>query len=277
MKTKIIIIATVLSLKLTDASAQGLYAGLNGGYGFNLASQNLAVNNANGNGTSNSYELVKGSFGKGVNFGANVGYMFNKNIGAELGISYLLGSKFESTFSKGVNYYTRNQFLSGKMLRLMPSIRITSGEGKLKPYLRLGIVIGLGGKITSTETEVFTGASPTSETTWEYKGGVSFGFAGAVGLNYQISNKIAVFGECGFISQSWAPTKGVLTKDNQNGVDVLPTLTTSQKQTDFVSKYSESFVTPANTSEPSKQLKAYSPFSSLGFNIGIQFNFGKKE
>ena len=90
--------------------AQGLYINAGAGYGFPAAPYQMAENyssNSNTTGNTSDYEIVKGSgsFGKGLQAGAIIGYMFNPNVGAELGISYLFGGKIESKDDPIVNIF----------------------------------------------------------------------------------------------------------------------------------------------------------------------------
>src|SRR5687768_14590391 len=88
------------------ASAQGPYAKIGVGYQFGTG----AVTQTQISG--NQIERVKLHYGKGVVGNAALGYMFNPNIGAELGFGYLAGGKNEikSVYSNRVEndtYYSR--------------------------------------------------------------------------------------------------------------------------------------------------------------------------
>ena len=80
------------------------YFGIVGGYGFS------AVKNTYYNYTETSVQsggpyqwTVKPfSFGKGINTGLYLGYMFGKHLGAEVESDYLIGNKFKSTSTETV-------------------------------------------------------------------------------------------------------------------------------------------------------------------------------
>lgn len=105
MKKKIMTLSMLFAscLFANNLLAQGIYVTINTGYGFGAAAANVpgftnytettAPNSKGESITTTTNEQIKVSLGKGVNFGGAVGYMFNKNIGAELGISYLIGGK----------------------------------------------------------------------------------------------------------------------------------------------------------------------------------------
>lgn len=188
-------IAACVALFTTSISsqAQGVYFGIGGGYGFPAAKLSLMNDSKSTyNGSNTTYESTARpmSLGKGINTGLYAGYMFNKNIGAELGASYLIGSKHvttdESTNTAASYNYKSEMTWKGRMIRLVPTIRMTVGEKKLHPYMKAGFIIGLGSKvfteIHSEDVDLFS--TTITDENWEYSGGMSFGFHGGMGLNY---------------------------------------------------------------------------------------------
>ena len=150
-------VAIMSTLFATQSYSQGLYISAGGGYGFSAAGNSSFASTENTSNTATlnntyTYKISNGtgSFGRGAQFGATVGYMFSENIGAELNIGYLLGSKNTNTNyeTKFNGTYSSTDTYSGKMLRLTPALRFSVGKDKLKPYMRVGLVIGVGGKIS---------------------------------------------------------------------------------------------------------------------------------
>jgi len=273
--------------------------------GTNYEANNTTTTIDHWNGTHN-YEYIyessiknsrikgAGSFGKGFRFGATVGYMFTENIGAELGFDYLMGNKFTTGTSKYSNTSIYN-FIdsimndvntthtsgslkskgSGNMLRFIPALRITAGKGAIKPYLRLGLVVSVANKLKITSEDSETDNSNVTTVSiheFKYSGGISLGFAGALGANYKISDHMGVFAEFGIITQSWAPKKGLLTKYTIDGVDKLPGMSDENKETEFVNSYSYTSTNDVS-SESRKSIKTHYPFSSIGLNVGVSFSF----
>lgn len=281
MKTKINLQLAMLFIAVfigANTFAQGLYVNAGAGYGFPAACYLMEEDytfNSTGADATWDYEIVKGSgsFGKGIQPGIIIGYMFNKNIGAELGVSYLLGGKIESKdeYHDFIGTEIRETMLKGTMLRFTPALKMTVGDGNVKPYMRAGLVIGALGKIKVTETETETGeyASGNEEREYEYKGGISLGFSGALGADFMLSDNIGLFAELGVITQSWAPKKGELTKYEVDGVDKLGEMDTYDKEIEFVDSYSESSGS-VDENSPMKRLKMYFPFSSFSINVGIR-------
>jgi opacity protein-like surface antigen len=185
---------TFCSLQTNAQIKKGAYLGINVGYTAAAGAANVDVLNvANFSYTStiNEVERIKFSFGKGINTGLSFGYMFNQNIGAELGVQYLVGSKTKYTqvspgFGIGgpAGVIKLNGDISAKMLQIKPTVVLATTIKKTSPYAKLGMVIG-SGKITSNETTVFNPSFTTSETK-ELKGGISLGFTAAMGLNFSV-------------------------------------------------------------------------------------------
>jgi hypothetical protein len=250
--------------------AQGAYVNINAGYGLSMSSQNLYFfdfyNSTSG---SNSYteEQVNVSLGKGLNVGGAFGYMFNKNIGAELGISYLLGgkSKAKDTYIGGTTDYT----LSSKMLRINPTLVIASGFEKINPYAKFGLVLG-SGSIMYEYNDNEDGDIYVMK--MKLNGGIAFGLSSGIGATFDLNDKMSFFGELNMVNLSYAPTKGKVTEATYNGVDGLPDMTTSDKEIEFVDSYTHNDDNPPADSQPRKALKQKLPFGSFGVNIGLRIN-----
>jgi hypothetical protein len=261
----------VISLFANNLFAQGAYVNINAGYGLNMSSQNLYYfdfyNTTSGSNSSTS-EQVNVSLGKGLNLGGAFGYMFNKNIGAELGISYLLGgkSKAKDTYTGGTTDYT----LSSKMFRIIPSLVIASGFEKINPYAKFGLVIGSGSIMyeykDNDDGDIFV-------MKMKLNGGMALGLSSGVGAMFNLSDKMSFYGELNMVNLSYAPTKGEVTEATYNGADELPDMTTSEKEIEFVDSYTYSSSNPPADSQPSKELKQKLPFGSFGVNIGLRINF----
>src|SRR3954466_9889999 len=94
MKTKIILLFSIVIGYSASTFAQYGYAGINIGYGMGIPTNYMGTSTES-NIAGTTYTLEKGTYGQGLNFGISGGFMFNENIGAELGVSYLMGSKKE--------------------------------------------------------------------------------------------------------------------------------------------------------------------------------------
>jgi hypothetical protein len=254
--------------------AQGAYLNINSGYATSMSSQNLSgFENYTFDSYSMKSEQINFSFGKGLNFGADFGYMFNKNLGAEIGVSYLIGGNTISTRTQP--NYTSEMTISSKMLRINPSLVITSGFEKINPYAKFGLILGSGYVISSSnqEASLFSGQQSNYQS-FKLSGGIAIGLTSGIGALYKINDKLSFFGELNMINLSYAPTKGIKTDFRIDGVDKLPSLPTRQKETEYLDSFT---VTSSNSnpqdSEPSKELKQKLPFGSFGLNLGLRVNF----
>ncbi len=204
----------------------GFFVRVNGGYGFEgidaVQGQDL---------TATSATNIYGSSAPGLNLGIGVGYMFNKFVGIDLGVYYTFGKeKFTevvqedlplglvggsteftvleaSIFQKYTNRTTQ--------LRITPALIVRGGDGKIAPYARVGLVIPVAGKtsttvdgtLTTSEIPTNIGGIPipgfdsgvslvgTVDAEAETSGSFSVGFDASLGLDYRITNTISIFGE----------------------------------------------------------------------------------
>lgn len=264
------------------------YINVGGGYNLgianqtllNIANQTLLINYES---TDNiqKIENVKTSLGKGLNFGLNLGYMFNGNIGIDLQCSYLLGDETSGEYKDNYTYFNTNYYDFGKislksqMFRVNPSIIIASGFDKLDPYAKFGVILGFGSITLNYLYEEYENNQLQDKEVvkWKMDGGMAFGISSALGLMYHISDLISVYGELNLVGMSYAPKKGVMTEYTINGTDQLPGLTTDDKEIDFVDDITYDYDNPPSSAEPMKELKFYFPYSSIGLNIGVRFSF----
>lgn len=215
------------------------------------------------------------SFGKGFQFGGTVGYMSSKNLCFELNINYLKSNEFEDKYTE--RYFSfDNVFIQkyqSQMLRFSPTIRFTLDNRVISPYMKMGLVIGVGTKIHVEENFDFRDQNNTEvvqESEFDMTGGISIGFAAGIGINIKTDKCYGFFSEINIITQSWAPEKLSYTKFYQNSMDVMAYVPGNIKESIFVDSYS-SDVPNSNTDSPSEKLKSYYPFSNIGWNIGIYF------
>nr|NQU93608.1 outer membrane beta-barrel protein [Bacteroidota bacterium] len=259
---------------VSSSKSKGFYVDIKVGYAYKMNSQNLAnsfeMYNVTMNNGNEHFESIFISLGQGFNAEAAFGYMFNKHVGADLGISYLWGSTFEAkrqTEMSNIKYT-----LSSNMLRFSPSIVIRAGFDKFDPYAKFGCVFGLG-KVFYTDDDFNYGQSGESE----YEGGMAFGINAAAGVIFKLNDKLSLFGEINTINMSYSPTKSTLTKATENGADILPNLHVYNKEVEYVDSYDREPYDPNNPepdyTKPRQELKFALPFGSIGLNIGLKINF----
>lgn len=289
---RLALLAGVTMFAASHAEAQKSYVKIGGGYNFGLGSEIMykatETTNYSGNGSpSHSAELerIDVNWGKGAVGGAALGYMFNKNIGLEIGVNYLKGSKTEfedketdinSSFGQSsLSLTTRTHGHSSQMVLIQPSVVIASDLPKFNPYTRFGMILAKGSIIN---TESITTTNPNGNHTLEGEakltGGLGLGLQAALGLNFSLNERIGIYTEATFNNLTYAPEKGEVTKYTDDGVDKLSTMETSQKEITFVDKESFSSGDPQQSpSEPSTGPKERYTLNSVGVNVGLKFNF----
>ncbi len=264
---KVVLVSLLITVGSASVKSQGAYVSANLGFGFPMSSQAVEgyVNETSGS-NSTTQEQIFLSFGKGLNFGGTFGYMFNKNVGAELGISYLMGGKTKATddYSNGKTDYS----FSGKMLRFVPALVVTAGSEGLNPYARFGFVIG---KASLKQVIEDNDDGDIMKGKLKYSGGMSFGVNAAAGVMFALGDKMSFFAELNSMNMSYSPKKAEWTELTYNGKDMLPNLTTSEKEVEFVDEITYSSSGSPN-SEPHKELKRKMPFGSIGINFGVVFH-----
>jgi hypothetical protein len=211
------------------------------------------------------------SLGRGVSVGGSFGYMLNKYMGAELGITCLLGAKTTETshmtYSGSTSVNVSTESLSANMLQLKPAVVLTAGMDKINPYIKFGVIVNSG---TITHSSDYTGTSDYTYQEQKLNGGIGIGFSASLGAMYKLNNQFALFAELQTNNLSYAPTKGEITKDIYNGVDQLPSMSISSIKTDYVDHYTLS--NGYNNSEHGKALKTKYPFGNVALNIGLKIN-----
>lgn len=261
---------TIITLFSGVIKAQNFYVNGGIGYGFALAPMSVSVNYSSAN-----VESVSGSCGKGLIPDLGVGYSFNEHVSAEIDINYLIGHKisFSNVYSLGTP--KDMETLKGEMLRIIPALKLTVGEN-IKPYLRFGFIVGAYNRLYDEST--FYNPTYAGYDTYHslnvYKGGSSFGFSGALGFDFHLTDNFGMYVELNTMSQAWAPKKSITTLYEINGHNKLSTLDQKDIETDFVDSYNPNTTIPQ--SQPNKALKVHLPFSSWGINIGIHITIPRK-
>lgn len=256
----------------------GFYISVQGGYNFALGKQNVGffgldtwesgmVNYVSQSGP-NSAEYIPVSLGKGGNIGVNLGYMMSEHMGMELGLNYLLGSKYQTTQRNDTGTDIVNQTLFGNMFQLSPTAVFRSGSYRnIRHYAKVGLLLGLGTKVTYEEDQLAGGDRYFSQQ--ELTGGVPLGLTGSLGMEYSVNNRVSLFGEVKGNSLTYRPEEGRYVRMEENGADYSQYLSTAQKETVFTDN-----INTANTANsPSQHPKISLPFSSLGLNVGLRFKF----
>jgi hypothetical protein len=136
--------------------------------------------------------------------------------------------------------------------------------------MKAGAVIGFGSKLimeSSGSSSSQFGGNSSNTMKMEFTGRSSLGFSGALGLQFELSEKLHFFTEVHMITHSWAPKRSVITEYTENGADQLPSMDTNDKETEYLDKYTAS----DDPNAPDKELKYFMPLSSIGLQLGLVF------
>jgi len=266
--------------------SQGLYLRAGTGYGLPVATapigqKYMQTYDPNNNISTNTYstKVVLASFGAGFDFNFAVGYKFNENFIFDLNVQYLSGSKFETSntyIDKGSLPGTEETVNSirAKGFLFNPSVIFSAGFGKAAPYGRFGIMVA-SPSITDNESYYYDlDGINTREMIWIYNKGMGIGYQAAVGMNWKLTEKLDIYTEANFVSMTYYPSEGKMTKNLNDGVDVLDQLAVYQKQIKFEKSYDPQAT--INPDQPRVEaLKSY-PFSSVSVQVGIRFTIWNK-
>jgi opacity protein-like surface antigen len=263
------------------AFSQGAYLKMGAGYQISSNPTNAMsmVSNTISGITTTTYTTENIGLGKGINFGGGLGYFFNSNIGAEIGINYLVGGKNEYTEERTnlnmSNFFSKsNSEIYTRMLFVNPSIVLKIPFTQVSPYARLGLVMGFGHLLGETEIKTNSGNTSSIEyTKSKTSGGMAWGANAAFGVDYPLTSQFGLFGEVCINTINYRPKKTETIEARLNGNDVLNTISTRGKIIEYEDKYTEvDSNNPDNPNEPSKFGRINMPLSNLSFQLGIRIS-----
>lgn len=259
-------------------NAQGTYIKVGAGYNLPMAGTSMVVTSEHfdqpGQLATGSTKIKYVTFGKGINFDLVAGYMFTKNIGIDIGASYLEGATFKSSIkNESAEYFHLNETESSiSMLRLIPSFVLASGGERINIYSRVGIAIGTFGRIKESylsENKEKNLPERKIESTWIKTGNTALGLAAATGVSIKMTSKFSFFGEISLVSLSYAPAKGKLTVYKVNNEDKLSETSVSNKEVVYLS---EPIPFVMENDKPNQLWLEAHPMSSIGLNFGLKLN-----
>jgi hypothetical protein len=284
-KVTLIILSFVLLSRLAPAQ---IYFRAGVGYALPAATESIGEmqtrrDDFDGNNYTNTNKTknVSASYGSGINFTAGGGFMFSEFLGVDLNVNYLIGKKFETGDS--YKYYSNGSLqgtdetiitTNSKAIFITPSFVISTG-GTRAPYGRFGIVLGSPSVDQEESSYYDLDGTSTSLRKWEYRGGISTGFQGAVGMNWTLAANLKLYTEVNFTSMTFYPKERNLTKSSDNGVpNDLGQIEAYYKEIEFVKSIDNT--AQSDFTKPRKELRQGIPFSSLSLQVGIVYSIGGK-
>ncbi|MGB1204579.1 MAG: outer membrane beta-barrel protein [Chitinophagales bacterium] len=302
--------AAMLFMGVSSASAQGLYVKPSVGFGMAATSEIVGQEITNfgeeNQVTANNYN----TFGGGLNGRLGIGYMFNKHVGLELGFMYVLGSTVTTdNISVGDSY--DDSEAKAKRYSALPSLVVDAGLEKISPYARFGLTIPLGGgtdglresndpALVSSVIPLLYPEAASFKAVSLANGQFGIGFNSAFGVNYNISDKMAIFGEIFYEALrikrgTYEVSEATLTLTDGTEEDVLALLSLGgafpyteyfhEIKADELAAHQQAAAEAASdnpdvaTYYGTKDYPAWDivqdvNFSSFGFNLGVKFSFG---
>ena len=173
---------------------------------------------------------------------------------------------------------TGNATLTAKstQVRIAPSLIVTTG-GDFALYGKGGLVLPVTGS-TVAEYRDDTNPLASVEQDFESKGATSLGFQGAIGVNYNLSDNLSLFGELGAVNLRIKSGTRTMTRNMVGGVDVLSAMDTYDKETVYVdelnpSSNNSSYNSNASDSQAKEELAGTTNFNAMVISVGVKYNF----
>lgn len=219
--------------------------------------------------------------GHGYSIGGALGYMFNSSLGFEV----MLNKTIELQKSI-IRYYTNSVVVTanqtqynqtytissyaGEMLKLAPSLIITTGKYGLNAYTKFGPMMGIGRVLYANESK--TTSLPSEYRRWEYYDGLAWGGYLGLGIMVNLTPGLILFSGADLTYLQYKPLKGRLIEATTEGRDILGTFNPYDRQIDFVESY---YINPTGIQywAPAKQNTVCYTFSSVSWRIGLSLGF----
>jgi hypothetical protein len=264
------------------------------------------ANMANTNDSTHMYKAVHGSYGTGGNVTLGVGYMFNRFIGIDVGVTYGHSNTISCNQVVELPFPLNNRYLNATIntyayaVGVAPAV-VISGEKKgwkVYPYGRFGISLPVAGKLTDNVTIISPQDLNVNGLGWlgnrtdvqlVTTATVSLGLYGTAGVAYRPLPFMSVFAEVSFQyltvkAKSSTVTKWNATIDSAGTTHVvndIPLRGTYRDQFNYVDQLTSSsnnaqYNANYNPNQPKQDTRPVVPASSLGFNVGVTFYFSKK-
>jgi len=279
MKKQILLFMALLLTGTMFAQDQKLYISLSPGIGLATnRTYDLAYQPLNELGGVQWYDSYPVGLGKGLNINLHAGYFLSEMIAIDLGITYRMGFNTKLNIKLGANatdnpdvatYDAGTIKYKCSMLQLVPGIVISPvpQESKIRPYGRLGVIIGIIPSIKEAMDVKSYAGNDHIASDFKYSGGVTLGGQAALGCDYNLSERLAIFAELYFNMIGYSPKKGKYSKYEENGVDMVPTWDKYLVEYEYVKDLTN--YTPS-MNEPSQQLKNNYTNNNAGINIGVK-------
>ena len=222
------------------------------GYGF--TSGPGSVTNVDGSTQTD----IPYSMGMGLNVALSGSYFLSDHIGVGLDLNGVVGTKTTYTYNGATLQYTSD--MSGNLFSATPFLVLSANNTGINPYGRFGIVLGV--PTATISTTAAGNFAPSGTYITEASGNLAIGVYGAFGVEFPLTDNLALNLELFDRSLQWEPAQ----VENTQAFDGDPK--------DKTITYSNKVTNPSNVNQVSSYSTIYSPFSSFGLKVGINMKFG---
>lgn len=281
MKQLLLLIALIFT---SLCFGQQVYFSVGSGYNFGMAKQtldNIGFENSDYDMVTPGMSLrnqIYISLGEGFTSTGTIGYELIPGLAIEVSGAYTSGQTFNSTINYHIYdistpiYLIRRQSLQANTCLFGPALRYRVSYGKLNLYAHCQFLLLKSRIHYNWEQD----PQPTSQGSLsyinyklEYFGGFGYGASASFGASVSLGKHWKIFGEARMNSVSYAPTKGIYTYYESNGVNEVDQMTYSERNIRFVDHTDPQY--PYDVNEPQERLRTAYPFSSFGVQLGVSF------
>jgi len=280
---KIFLILGLLILTInTNAQSNKFYVGISGGYGLGIFKNDIVFNNdlANSqlllgyqmfNSDNSQVSSERISLTEGINANFALGYNINNNLSIEIGAKYTKSNTFKTEryivegYPKPTNYRSE---INSESIFIIPQIKYYFDTNKVKPYIKTGLIISSSVVYYDIDVDFMFSIYINEKAKYKFYDGYNLGFYNAIGVEYDLSKRISLFGDISISVINFSHKKLKRTEmfvagvdENDNERDNGPKEINLYKSYDVDENYIKSALTQIF------------PASNIALNIGIQFNF----
>ncbi len=220
---------------------------------------------------------VYGSYGRGLSVSGGVGKMLNNTFGVELGAEYIFGKKVYSSVYTDSGYLGGNATDRMNALLFKPVIVLRNSGDLLTIYSKLGLAIcassrryeDLSGFLDVDTISIYGSADAVENVK------IKVGYTASFGLSFRVSENMSIFTEITGQLLSLNVYKGHYNHFYVNGMDVLSTFPTRDKQWVYQKNNvpDPSNEIPQDPDKPEVRLLEPANFSYIGISIGFNYYF----
>lgn len=306
MLISLLVLLSVSAFSQDTTSFKRLYIETSVGFGFPYVNDELQsprneigiVDHLMRADSSVSVKPVQGTLGSGWRFGLNVGYMFHRNFGFELGFNYVRSLSILMSRTNSPTYKAEHLLFSTRV-ELTPQFVFMAGIQKWGIYSKTGVILPFWGVVESDITvsdqegrvieSVVGGTFPEVHAEVSAKANTyakfSYGFQSRLGVSYQATDWLSVFVEGSFSALSVQAKETVNHQVNIEFTNSVSGVVSNRTVDDFdeidlrsvyVSELTENSNNPeynsnVDASKPLEELDFKDNFNHLGASIGLRF------